>query len=695
MKHFFLGISLPLLILLYPATIFGQTEPDTLQGDLGDIVVVGYEGNRSLMETPGAVSNIRAERISGFDESSIVYGLNAVPGVRIEQRAPGSYRVAIRGSSLRAPFGVRNIKIYWNDIPFTEPSGSTPLNLLDVINMQEAEVIKGPAGSIYGAGNGGAILFDSRQSNRNVVGAGAMIGSYGLNRYTAFAEQQTDKANLRFNYSNQSSDGYREQSFLERQTAELSSRFQLNDKQIIKTSFLYSDLYYGIPGGLTLQQYQEDPSQARPGNPFVLGSVEANASIDQQAFLAGISHDVEINDILSNLTTLYGTFSAFENPFNLDYKKDSRKTGGGRTRFYLDTEIGDVRTRFTFGGEYQAANYAARNYENAGGVTGDLNFDDEIKLKSSLFFVNTEVDLPSEIYLTAGLSYNRLKYRLNRLETNLQDDNTGIAQKTFDPEIIPRIGMAKKFFPGMLVHGSISYGFSPPTIEEFRTNEGSIALDLEAEQGTNYELGFRGSFYQSRFSYDITGFIFKLSETIVQQPSDRNSTVIFENTGATDQYGIEVATSWQVIQNPDQFIEGLAWDLSYSYHNFNFVDYQRGGEDYSGNELTGVAPHTLNTSWKVNTALGSYLNLNYNFTDEIPLNDANTVYSKAYHLLQSKIGYRLELFSDFNLDAFFGIDNLLNEKYSLGNDLNAFGDRFYQPAAPRNWFAGVKLNIKL
>ncbi|MDZ7806417.1 MAG: TonB-dependent receptor plug domain-containing protein [Gracilimonas sp.] len=688
-------ISLSVVFIILPFSLFGQTDPDTLKGDLGDIVVVGYEGNRSLMETPGAISNIRAERISGFDESSMVYGLNSVPGVRIEQRAPGSYRVAIRGSSLRAPFGVRNVKIYWNDIPFTEPSGSTPLNLLDVINMQEAEVIKGPAGSIYGAGNGGAILFNSRQSNRNVVGAGAMIGSYGLNRYTAYAEQQTDRANLRFNYSSQSSDGYREQSFLERQTAELSSRFQLNDKQVIKTSFLYSDLYYGIPGGLTLQQYQEDPSQARQGNPFVLGSVEANASIDQQAFLAGISHDVEINKNLSNLTTLYGTFSAFENPFNLDYKKDSRKTGGGRTRFYLDTDIGEVRTRFTFGGEYQAANYAARNYENEGGVTGDLNFDDEIKLQSSLLFLNTEVDLPNDIYLTAGLSYNRLKYKLNRLATNLQDDNTGVAEKSFDPEIIPRIGLVKKFSKSLSVHGSISYGFSPPTIEEFRTNEGSIALDLEAEQGTNYEAGFRGSFPQARFSYDITGFIFKLSETIVQQPSDRNSTVVFENTGATDQYGIEVATSWQVIQNRDQFIEGLAWDISYSYHDFSFVDYQKEGEDYSGNELTGVAPHTLNSSWKLDMAAGFYLNLNYNFTDEIPLNDANTVYSEAYHLLQSKVGYRMELLENLNLNVFFGIDNLLDEKYSLGNDLNAFGNRFYQPAAPRNWFGGVKLNVEL
>lgn len=667
---------------------------DTLQADLGEVVVTGYESNRSVMETPGAITNIEAEQVSGFDESSILFGLNSVPGVRIEQRAPGSYRVAIRGSSLRAPFGVRNVKIYWNDIPFTEPSGSTPLNLLDVINMQEVEVIRGPAGSIYGAGNGGAILLESRQANQSEVGSGTLIGSYGFQRYTAFAEQQLNNGNFRFNYANQHQDGYREQSFFDRQTAELSGRFQLNDKQILKTSFLYSNLNYGTPGGLTLDQYQNNPQQARPGNSFVLSSEEANASIYQETFLAGISHDVNLTEELSNLTTLYGTFSAFENPFNLDYKKDSRKTGGGRSRFYYDVNIGEVRTRFTFGGEYQAANYAARNFDNDYGQAGALNFDDEIKIQSALVFLNTEIDLPHEFYLTAGFSYNWLKYDLNRLVTNLPDDTTGVASKSFNPEIIPRVGMVKKFASELSLHASISYGFSPPTIEEFRTNEGSIALNLEAEKGINYEIGARGSLQELRLSYDLTAFYFKLNETIVQQP-ERNTTVVFENTGATDQYGVEFLSNWLLIHHPNQFIERFNWQFSYTYHQFSFVDYQKEGEDFSGNALTGVAPHTVVSTLKAKSSVGLYTNLSYNFTDEIPLNDSNTVYSNAYHLVQTKVGYKTEILKDVKMDVFIGIDNLLGEKYSLGNDLNAFGNRFYQPAAPQNWFGGVKLNVDL
>ncbi|MEJ0103149.1 MAG: hypothetical protein WDO19_11585 [Bacteroidota bacterium] len=44
--------------------------------------------------------------------------MNNTPGVRMEERSPGSYRLNLRGSTLRSPFGVRNVKVYlgWNSI---------------------------------------------------------------------------------------------------------------------------------------------------------------------------------------------------------------------------------------------------------------------------------------------------------------------------------------------------------------------------------------------------------------------------------------------------------------------------------------------------------------------------------------------------------------------------------------------------
>jgi iron complex outermembrane receptor protein len=44
------------------------------------------------------------------------------------------------------------------------------------------------------------------------------------------------------------------------------------------------------------------------------------------------------------------------------------------------------------------------------------------------------------------------------------------------------------------------------------------------------------------------------------------------------------------------------------------------------------------------------------------------------------------------LELFAGADNLLNQRYSLGDDLNAVGGRYYNPAPGRNYFGG--LNVK-
>ena len=74
----------------------------------------------------------------------------------------------------------------------------------------------------------------------------------------------------------------------------------------------------------------------------------------------------------------------------------------------------------------------------------------------------------------------------------------------------------------------------------------------------------------------------------------------------------------------------------------------------------------------------------------MPLDDANTTYASQYHLLQAKTGLRIP-FAKVAICPFLGVDNLLNEKYSLGNDINALGGRFFNPAPPRNFYGGVNV----
>ncbi len=78
----------------------------------------------------------------------------------MEERSPGSYRLTIRGSLLRSPFGIRNVKVYIDELPLTDAGGNTYLNLIDPQAIERVEVLKGPDGSLFGANSGGVVLID-------------------------------------------------------------------------------------------------------------------------------------------------------------------------------------------------------------------------------------------------------------------------------------------------------------------------------------------------------------------------------------------------------------------------------------------------------------------------------------------------------------------------------------------------------
>ena len=120
---------------------------------LNTVTVIGYNDNRPLLQTAGAISILSGSDIRRNNNVDILPALNTVPGVKMEAAAPGNFKISIRGSALRDPYGLRNIKLYWNDIPLTSPdnSGSHPMSF-DPEDMGSIEIIKGPAGSIYGAG---------------------------------------------------------------------------------------------------------------------------------------------------------------------------------------------------------------------------------------------------------------------------------------------------------------------------------------------------------------------------------------------------------------------------------------------------------------------------------------------------------------------------------------------------------------
>ncbi|RNI28735.1 TonB-dependent receptor [Rufibacter latericius] len=661
-----------LVILLEPLAV-----------NLQEVVVRGYETRRPLQKTAGAIGLLSTRDLERFSQTTLVPALNTLPGVRMEERATASYRISIRGSSLRAPYGVRNVKVYLNEVPLVEANGTIPLNMLDAATIGNIEVIKGPAGSVYGAGTGGTILLETVRPLESSVMAGMQVGSYGLRRGFASTSLATEKSNLLLRYDRQTQDGYREQSAMDRKTLLLSGQFFPNQKQTLSFHALYSDLFYELPGALTREQFDANPRAARQLNK------DQNASLNVEGLNLGFVHNYQFNERWSNTSSFFGVFSFLNHPFVTDYERNTNQSFGGRTRTTYRTQLGLLPARFTLGAEAQRRFVNARQYVNNAGTPGPLNYDDEVTVKEGFVFGQAEVDFPAEFLLTVGASLNALRYDIARVSEAATNPNYK-QTRSIDAQFSPRVGLVKVISPTLSAHASVSAGFSPPTEAEIRPSDASINTGLQPERGLNYEAGFRGSLLNQRFTFDVVAFHFKLKETIVSRTTP-SGVAVFANAGATRQQGVEVAAGYAFVQAPEEALRLLRLWGTYTYNRFRFLNYQQNENDFSGNRLTGTAPHVAVAGLDVESQLGLYLNATANYSAEIPLNDANTVYAPDYFILGTRAGFRRTFAQTWHLDLYGGVDNATDKDYSLGNDLNAFGNRYFQAAPGRNFYTGLQL----
>src|SRR6476620_4807862 len=210
-------ISIILFSFLFINSLVAQSQQydTTKENTLPEVIIHAFEHNNRLKNVPVAINYIGERALKRYSPYSIVMAVNSTPGVHMEERSPGSYRFNIRGSSLRSPFGVRNVKVYYNDIPYTDPGGQTYLNQLGYYNFNSIEIIKGPSSSLYGAGTGGALLINSLSDHEaSGVTAEYTTGSYQLHNIYAAVTTGTDNWTSKLSYQHQQSDGYRTHSAL-------------------------------------------------------------------------------------------------------------------------------------------------------------------------------------------------------------------------------------------------------------------------------------------------------------------------------------------------------------------------------------------------------------------------------------------------------------------------------------------------
>jgi iron complex outermembrane receptor protein len=242
------------------------------------------------------------------------------------------------------------------------------------------------------------------------------------------------------------------------------------------------------------------------------------------------------------------------------------------------------------------------------------------------------------------------------------------------------------------IFASISKGFSPPTIAELLPSTGVISTFLEAEEGINYELGAKMSLLKGRLRLEATGFYFKLNNALVTR-KDSNNADYYVNAGNTKQKGIELGADYLIPFAKCRVFDQIMIRSAYTLNDFKYGDFKKGKTDFSGKKLPSVPDHTLALSADIQFKKGFYLNSNYYWATRIFLDDANSVEADAYQVMGCRAGWRSSFSQKFKFNLYAGVDNLFNDTYSLGNDINAAGGRYYNAAPKRNFYAGISIQF--
>ena len=144
-----------------------------------------------LYQAPTGQTETTIDR-SQFDNRpafSVADILRESPGISVKQgNGPRDIGISIRGSNARNGFGIRNLVIFDDGFPVTQPDGLSRSDLIDPKAYGAIDVIRGPSSALYGNyATGGALNFRTRPG-RTIDGVeyGVDGGSFGyLNNYLA------------------------------------------------------------------------------------------------------------------------------------------------------------------------------------------------------------------------------------------------------------------------------------------------------------------------------------------------------------------------------------------------------------------------------------------------------------------------------------------------------------------------------
>lgn len=644
-----------------------------------------------------------------------------VPGVFMERRTTSAgqqfnirgYGNGVRGSGgVSSNFDGQGYKVYLNGIPITDAEGITLMDDIDFGSIGKVDVLKGPAGTLYGLAIAGAVSLQTKKAEKGKlsVGQNAMFGSYGLRRLTTTVEMGGEHSSLLINYGNQKLDGFAVHTASRKDFVNVMGDFQPNEKQTITSYFGYSNSYDERQGQLSLTQW--DKSDYSGNAVYIKNDGHSNVI----SVRAGIGHTYRFNKYISNSLSVFGSGVSSNVSSAGGWTDKNPMNYGTRCTFDMKFSLSDkFQLSGITGGEFQQQ-YAQTighgmilnpSDPNGYNIIGAMRSNMVTRSTTSSLFTQWTLGMPEDFSITAGIGINNMQLLLNDRFYVAGNKKPVQYSKSYDNLLSPHISLNKVFHKKITTYLSYSTGHKAPVSSYFYIPVTGIIYDgLVPEKGDQFEIGASGSLLHDKLTFQVALFntIFSRKMTTVAVPLNppavgtEYSYVV--NRGSQKDKGLEVLlkyTAWQsenFLKEVKPFVNFCYSDFKYAGYTFQELSDDKKSvveRDYSGNAVAGVAPVTANAGVDMATNIGMYGNINYSYRDAMPFTSDGVNKTQAYGVLNAKIGFHKTFIRHFDVDVSAGAVNMTNTKYAYMVFLNQIPDSFV-PAPPKiNFFGGINL----
>lgn len=672
-------------------------------------------------QTATTIDHSQFDNRPSFSVSDV---LRDSPGISVKQgNGPRDFGISIRGSNARNGFAIRNMVIFDDGFPVTQPDGLSRSDLIDPHAYGAIDVIRGPSSALYGNyATGGALNFRTRPGGSiDGVEYGIDGGSFGyLNNYFTVGKKAGNFEASLF-ASDARGDGFIGNSWFNTQTVNFLGTYQATPDDRFTLKIINNNVDARLPIRLSLNQFGINPFQRGCSTFAGMAAGCATVTLNKNGFNNSGGTDTETAEQAglgrTDRRTIVGARwehdfdnqTTWRNQFVFDDRNISQPTGttsaiGDYPSYNFMSDLTHRGQLFGFdsttyfGGFYNTLSWSGDTRMLMPGGNAALGLlSSNVTGTHSNFGLRAreELRLTDALTVIAGIGWENTQLKgvntaYRYLAGNDPTATTALtsADKQFT-NVAPEFALLYKFNNEWQGRARVGTGYGTPQVGNlFVLADGTSGnnTNLVPQRNVGYDLGLDWT-PNKTVKVSLTGFYEFFRNELVSQATPvgaPNSSFMF-NAPRSEHRGIELAADWR-------FQPGWRAMLAYTYLDEIYTDYTeaiRGGATtYSfnrvGNKIPGISPNELTARLGYDEMAGIYAGLGafveFQWKDAFYLDNGNVLKAPGYDLVNLNVHYKTDVKSDIfkTLNVYFEVRNLFDKTYiasanNIGNSVTGAG----------------------